>query len=113
MREEFTLSILEQWKAPVKECPKGLAEGFYKPEETYSFDHSHAWGGTPAYALPLALSGLQILDPGYKTISLDPTLLGLESAHVEIPTPYGLIELKMVRGRQPEITVPAEITLAF
>ena len=113
LREEFTLSILEQWKAPVKECPKGLAEGFYKPEETYSFDHSHAWGGTPAYALPLALSGLEILEPGFRKIKLNPSLLGLKSAHVEIPTPYGMIEVKMVRGQQPEITVPNEITLAF
>lgn len=59
LREVYTRPILEQWKAPVQECSKGLAEGFYKPEPTYSFDHSHAWGGTPAWSLPLALTGLK------------------------------------------------------
>ena len=111
LREEFTLPILEQWKEPVRECPKGLAEGFYKPQEDYSFDHSHAWGGTPAYALPLALSGLEILEPGFKKIRLDPSLLGLESAHVEIPTPYGFITLHMESGTEPEISVPKGIQL--
>lgn len=112
LREEFTLSILEQWKGPIRECDKGLAEGFYKPEETYSFDHSHAWGGTPAYALPLALSGLQILEPGYKKIRLSPSLLGLNYANVQIPTPYGIIELFLKQGHEPEIIVPVEIRLA-
>ena len=111
LREEFTLAILEQWKGPVKDCTKGLTEGFYKPQADYSFDHSHAWGGTPAYALPLALSGLEILEPGYKRIRLNPSLLGLNSAHVEIPTPSGIIDLKMEAGKVPEITVPKEIRL--
>ena len=68
LRDRYTLQILEAWKAPVLECPYGLAEGFIKPEPTYSFDHSHAWGGTPAYALPLALTGLELLEPGYRSI---------------------------------------------
>lgn len=106
LRETFTLSLLEQWKAPVRECPKGLTEGFYKPQEDYSFDHSHAWGGTPAWSLPLALSGLEILEPGYRKIRLNPSLLGLHHAHVQIPTPYGMIELDMRQGSEPEISVP-------
>ena len=47
MRDEFTLEILNKWKSPTEECPKGLVEGFIAPEPSYSFDHSHAWGGTP------------------------------------------------------------------
>ena len=111
LREKYTLKLLEQWKAPVKECPKGLPEGFHKPQEDYTFDHSHAWGGTPAYALPLALSGLEILEPGYRKIRLDPTLLGLEWADVEIPTPFGMIRMHMRKGASPEITVPDGIIL--
>ena len=111
LREKYTLRLLEQWKDPVRECSKGLPEGFYKPEENYSFDHSHAWGGTPAYALPLALSGLDIVEPGYRKIRLSPSLLGLEWANVEIPTPYGMIRLQMQEGDPPEITVPEGIIL--
>lgn len=111
LREKYTLKILEQWKKPVNACPKGLPEGFYKPEENYSFDHSHAWGGTPLYALPQALSGLEILEPGYQRIRLSPSLLGLEWAKVQIPTPHGMIEISMKAGTKPEITVPDGILL--
>ena len=111
LREKYTRRVLEQWKEPVRECSKGLAEGFYKPTPEYSFDHSHAWGGTPAYALPLALSGLQILEPGYRKVRLDPCLLGLEQAKVEIPTPYGMICLTLEAGKDPVILIPDEIEM--
>lgn len=111
LRGKYTLPILEQWKAPVRECSKGLAEGFHKPEESYSFDHSHAWGGTPAYALPLALSGLEIVEPGMGRIHLNPSLLGLEFAHVQIPTPFGMVEIHMEDNREPRITLPEGIEL--
>jgi len=106
LRDVYTRTILEDWKTPVKECPYGLAEGFYKPEPTYKFDHSHAWGGAPSYALPLALSGLELLDSGYKKIRLSPDLLGYTYANVEIPTPYGMIRLELKRGKNPVITIP-------
>ena len=86
-------------------------EGFYKPVETYAFDHSHAWAGTPAYALPLALSGLSILEPGFKRISLNPSLLGLKEAHVQIPTPFGMIELMLKEGEEPQVLIPGGIIL--
>ena len=113
LRGEYTRKIIERWKEPCKECSKGLVEGFEKPEPTYSFDHSHAWGGTPAYALPLALSGLKLLAPAYDKISLAPDLLGLENAHVEIPTPHGMIVLDLKRGDNgetiAETVIPAGI----
>lgn len=111
LRDKYTLRILKAWKAPVQECPYGLAEGFHKPEPSYAFDHSHAWGGTPAYSLPLALSGLKILKPGFRKVRLKPALLGLDSAYVEIPTPYGFINIDLQKGKAPGISVPAAIEL--
>ena len=107
--EEYTLSILEDWKEPIKSCPKGLVEGFFAPDPAYSFDHSHAWGGTPLYSLPKAMLGLKILEPGYKKICLEPKLLGLEMAHIEVPTPYGLMVFEMEKGKEMKAEVPAEI----
>ncbi len=106
LRDKYTLQILEAWKAPVLECPYGLAEGFIKPEPTYSFDHSHAWGGTPAYALPLALTGLELAEPAFRKIRLSPSLLGLEKANAQIPTPYGMITVQQERGKVPVVKVP-------
>ena len=109
LRERYTLSVLERWKAPVQECPKGIAEGFVKPEPTYRFDHSHAWAGTPLYSLPKALLGLEILAPGMEKIRLSPSLLGLRRAHVELLTPRGKVVCDMREGEEPRITCPQGI----
>lgn len=106
LTDELTLKVVEDWKAPIKECPRGLVEGFIVPEPTYSFDHSHAWGGTPLYSVPRALLGLDIIEAGYKKITLRPTLMGLESAHVEVPTPFGVISADMESGKEPVVSVP-------
>ena len=104
--DKYTLAILEKWKQPVLECTKGLVEGFVKPEPTYSFDHSHAWGGTPLYSLPKALLGLEINKPGFSEITLKPSLLGLEKAKVELPTPNGVVVCELEKDREAVITYP-------
>ncbi len=109
--EQYTLKIIERWKKPVKECSKGLVEGFVAPEPTYCFDHSHAWGGTPLYSLPKALLGLKILKPGMKEIRLNPKTLGLQFANVELMTPYGKVTCKIEDNNIPCITYPEEITV--
>jgi hypothetical protein len=111
LREKYTLSVVERWKDAIRECDKGLPEGFYAPEPTYRFDRSHAWGGTPLYSLPKALTGLSIEEPTYRKIKLKPSLLGLEKAKVEIPTPYGMIVCEMKQGEKPEVVAPDEISV--
>lgn len=111
LREKYTMQVIRRWKEPVSQCSKGLVEGFIAPEPGYSFDHSHAWGGTPLYSLPRALTGLTILDAGYRKIRLKPSLLGFNRAKVEIPTPLGRIVCDMAQGREPIITVPEEIII--
>lgn len=109
LRDEYTLKIAEQWKKHVKDCPKGLTEGFYPPEPTYSFDHSHAWGGTPLYSVPLALTGFKMVKPGFEEISLSPSLMGLEKADIQIPTPYGNITVSLEKGNETVYNIPEQI----
>ena len=97
------------FRSATKNCPKGLVEGFVTPEPTYSFDHSHAWGGTPLWSLPKALLGLSIEEPAYRKVRLSPSLLSLEYATVELPTPYGTIICKMERGCDVKIIAPKEV----
>lgn len=111
LQDQYTMRIINRWKEPVSQCPKGLVEGFIAPEPGYSFDHSHAWGGTPLYALPRALTGLTVLEPGYRKIRLNPSLLGFGRARVEIPTPFGRILCSMEQGQKPRISVPQGITV--
>ena len=110
LRDKYTLSVLEGWKKPLRDCPKGLVEGFVAPEPTYPFDHSHAWGGTPLYSLPKAITGIEMVEAGYKKIKLSPSTLGLEYAHAEIPTPYGNIVCD-VDNYKVSIITPKEITI--
>ncbi len=111
LRNDYTLDITEKWKEPVKECSKGLTEGFIPPEPTYSFDHSHAWGGSLLYSLPLALTGFKMVKPNFKKISFDPSLLGLKYATVQIPSPYGIITVTLEEGKEPVFSVPKEIEI--
>lgn len=109
LREEYTLPIIRRWTEPVKACPKGLVEGFVKPEPTYSFDHSHAWGGTPLYALPRALCGLRVLEPGMGKLGLAPRLLGLPCAHFTLHTPHGPVVIDLEAGKEKRITHPDRV----
>ena len=113
LREEYTLKLLKQWEPFIRECPKGLPEGFYKPEPSYSFDRSHAWGGTPAYALPLAVTGLKMLEPGFRKIRLSPSSLGLDLARAEVPTPFGVLRVTAYPDRPPQIESPPGIEIIF
>ena len=110
LRDEYTLKILDRWKPHAAECAKGLAEGFEVPEPGYVFDHSHAWGGTPLCSLPQALLGVEIKQPGMKRLSVSPSLLGLEYAKTELPTPYGMLSLEM-KDDKCVIRCPEEIDL--
>ena len=111
LRESYTRELAERWIGPTKECPKGLVEGFVKPEPGYKFDHSHAWGGTPLYSLPKALMGLKITQPGMKEITLDPSLLGFAQAKAELLTPFGKVTVEQKVGEKPVITHPDEVAV--
>jgi len=107
--EKYGIQQLRRWEV-MTDFEKGLQEGWYDMSG-YGFDYSHVWAGTPTYQLPSKLSGLQILEPGFKKISLTPALYGLEFAEMEIPTPYGKIEICMKRGKEPVIKIPEGISV--
>ena len=109
LREKYTLKVIDRWRSAVERCNKGLVEGFVEPEPGYSFDHSHAWGGTPLYSLPKALLGLTVVEPGCKRIRLDPSLLGLDFAKVEMPTEYGSLVCEMERCKEIRISAPTGV----
>lgn len=104
--DKYGMKILQRWVSVVEECDKGLAEGWIAPEESYSFDHSHAWGGTPAYQMPMALTGLEILEPGMKKLKFNPCLYGLDFAKISFPTEYGMIEIELAKNKEPVISAP-------
>ena len=91
----------------------GLAEGWLTPPAGYGFDHSHAWGGTPVFQMPVTLLGLCIEEAGMKHISLCPDLMGLSDCHVEIPVPGGRLTVELAEGEEPAIRHPEGITVTL
>lgn len=100
--EKYGIREIYRWKEMVDECDKGMKEAWGK-FPGYDYDYSHAWGATPTYQLMSKITGLQILEPGFRKISLKPNLFGLESVKVIIPTPYGMIKCEL--GRENKIEV--------
>ena len=109
--EKYGPAWLERWVEVVNECDKGLKEGWIAPEPSYSFDHSHAWGGTPAYQMPMALLGLELPEPGMKKLKLSPRLCGLEQYEISFPTVYGPVTVKKQAGAPAQVEAPAEIEI--
>jgi len=107
MFEEHGLRLIREYKSLIERCDKGLSEAW----ENMKCDYSHAWGATPAYTLKRALSGLEILEPGFKKIKLSPKLYDLESVDMEITTPYGKIEICQKKGEHVSIKAPKEIEI--
>lgn len=105
----YGMQMLKLWSASVKACSKGLQEGWYKPEESYSFDHSHAWGGCPAYFIPQFLTGMKMEKPGFKEITLSPRLYGLKTAEIAFPTPRGEVKIVLREGEAPRVQAPDSI----
>ena len=104
---EYGMELIRKYKSLIDRCPKGLSEAW----ENMECDYSHAWGAAPAYTLKRALSGLEILEPGFRKIKLAPRVFDLESAELEITTPFGEIEISVKKGGSPSVKVPNGILL--
>ena len=109
--KNYGMKLLDRWKPLARITDKGLQEGWSSTDFT-GFDHSHAWGGTPLYQLPVALSGFKMLEPGFKRIALHPDPCGLEWAKFSIPSPYGNIEFEL-RGESFRLSIPDEIDAEY
>jgi len=82
----------------------------------YTRSDCHAWGSLLLYELPRRFLGVQILEPGYKKISIRPMGLFLKQMSGTVPTPHGDVTIQWsvedgefkLQGNTP---MPAELTL--
>ncbi len=72
--------------------------------------HCHGWSAGPAYLLPAKILGVTPTAPGYREVAIRPALGDLAWAEGDIPTPHGLIRVKLTGPTTGEITLPAGIT---
>lgn len=104
---EYGLKLIHLWDKQLADSPKGMKEGWNE----FRGDASHAWGATPTWQLPAAVSGFRMIDAGFRKFALKPELYGLEWARVGIPTPVGLIKISLKKDAEPEISVPDGISV--
>ena len=101
---KYGIPLVKRYESLINKCDKGLCEAW----EYINSDCSHAWGGSVAYILKKALSGFEMVEPGYKKIKLCPNLYSFDFADFEISTPYGPISLKLDKDGH-KISAPKEI----
>ncbi len=89
--DEYALKLMHLWDRQADDSPKGLKEGW----GDFHGDCSHAWGGTPVYQLPIRTLGFEMLKPGFRKFRLKPRLSGLDWVEAGIPTPWGLLKVKI------------------
>ncbi len=113
--EDFQYEWLEGSGRIDEETPEGLKDihADYGRFCYIGLRHSlcHGWScGVLPYTVENIL-GLQILEPGYKKISVKPNLQGLEWIEGAVPTPYGIVKIRKKQGEAVEIDAPPEIEI--
>lgn len=75
----------------------------------------HGWASGPTTWLTKYVLGIQVVEPGSKTIRISPNLGDLEFAEGTFPTPYGIVSVKHTKQSdgsiQSEIDAPKEVTV--
>ncbi|MFC1739239.1 alpha-L-rhamnosidase C-terminal domain-containing protein [Planctomycetota bacterium] len=73
------------------------------------FRHSlcHGWASGPTPWLTEHVLGIKVIEPGCKTIKINPNLADLQWAQGSFPTPMGLVKVK--HTKQPDGTIKTEI----
>jgi alpha-L-rhamnosidase len=70
----------------------------------------HAWSATPTYDLTTWVLGVRPAAPGYSRAEISPHFGLLKHLEGRVPTPHGLIAVKLDRERGGEITIPTGVT---
>src|SRR5262247_3938900 len=93
----------------------GLTSAPENPEPTRS--DTHAWAAHPNYGLLATVLGVRPSSPGFRTVSIAPSLGPLQRAEGRIPHPLGDIDVAFERvganGLRGVITLPPGVSGMF
>ena len=78
----------------------------------YAKSLNHAWSAGPAAILPSQILGIRPLEDGWKRIAVAPNLGSLKWVHAAVPTPYGLLQVDVEKGRI-KIDIPKDVILEY
>ena len=114
MQEQVLKEMKDYWGGMLREGATSFWEK-YVPSETgtqhlamygrpYGKSLCHAWGASPVYLLGKYYLGIRPTKPGYEEFEIQPSLGGLDWMEGDVPTPQGMIHVRMDRQ---QVTVRA------
>ena len=89
---DLYLSQLDPWK-------KMLANGMntFGERDGIMRSECHGWSASPCFDLLHTVAGIYPLDPGFRTIAIEPNFGSLETMKVSFPHPDGMLTLDLIR----------------
>ena len=107
MQEQVLKEMKDYWGGMLREGATSFWEK-YVPSETgtqhlamygrpYGKSLCHAWGASPVYLLGKYYLGVRPTKPGYEEFEVRPSLGGLDWMEGDVPTPQGMIHVRMDR----------------
>ena len=118
--EDFHTDWLKEDVAPITELvPAGKKDihGDFGAYCYQGFRHSlcHGWASGPTAWLSQHVLGVEIVEPGYKTVKINPHLGNLEWVEGSVPTPFGDIKISHKKGNDgkvvSKVSAPSEVTV--
>lgn len=118
--EDFHTDWLKEDVAPITELvPEGKKDihGDFGAYCYQGFRHSlcHGWASGPTAWLSEHVLGVEIMEPGYKVVRINPHLGDLEWVEGTVPTPYGDIRVSHKKAEdgsvKTTVSAPEEITV--
>ena len=115
--EDFNMDWLSN-VGRIDEMPENNKRDIHKDFGDYCYKgyrHSlcHGWASGPTPWLSRYVLGVEVVEPGCKTIRITPNLGDLEWAQGTFPTPYGIVEIshrKTINGKiKSKIKAPKEV----
>ncbi len=105
--EHFDVDWLENAGRIDEVVPEGKVDvhGTYGDYCYVSYRHSlcHGWASGPTAWLTSHVLGVKVVEPGARTLKIDPHLCDLEWAKGTFPTPYGEVEILHIKKTGGEI----------
>ena len=107
LQEQVLKEMKDYWGGMLREGATSFWEK-YVPAETgtqhlamygrpYGKSLCHAWGASPVYLLGKYYLGVRPTKPGYEEFEIRPSLGGLDWMEGDVPTPQGMIHVRMDR----------------
>ena len=118
--EDFHTDWLKEDVAPITELVPAGKKDIHGDFGAYCYvglRHSlcHGWASGPTAWLSQHVLGVEVVEPGYKTVKINPHLGNLEWVEGSVPTPYGDIKVSHKKGNDgkvvSKVSAPSEVTV--